>query len=81
MSRRGIQEEIPAPLNTALEGQTDSTQVSKQPGCWKVPKHGGERLKETAVLALVQTPVPSLIVGGLGEVSLLTSLHLGLLIY
>lgn len=50
MSRRGIQEEIPAPLNTALEGQTDSTQVSKQPGCWKVPKHGGERLKEGSIL-------------------------------
>ena len=34
----------------------------------------------TAVLALVQTPVPSLMVGGLGEVSLLTLLYLGLLI-
>lgn len=30
MSRRVIQEEIPAPLNTAL--WTDSTQVSKQHG-------------------------------------------------
>lgn len=38
MSRRVIQEEIPAPLNTAL--WTDSTQVSKQHGTGRGLKEG-----------------------------------------